>query len=118
MAAHQGFKLTDELAVAAARQIGLDATLQRGQARLLQTRDLPTGKLEVGHLGVRRSAPEGEGIPEAQRRPSGIAPGQGGVGLLRRSLEPVGVERVRLDRDRVPGRSRLDEFLAQGPSQM
>ena len=118
VAGGQGLEFADELAVPAARQIGLDPTLQRRKARFLQTGDLAAGKFEVGHVRVRLSAPKGQGVPKAKGCTWGVAPSQGGVGVVGRGLEPGGVQGFPPGRERVARRSRLDEILAQGSSEM
>ncbi len=51
MRAHQGFKLSRELALAAEHQIGLDPVLDGGQPRLLQPGNHRGSEPGVGELG-------------------------------------------------------------------
>src|SRR5207237_1272557 len=54
----QAFELTDELGVAAAFEVELEASLQRGQAKLLQASGLRLRKGLEGEVSERRSPPE------------------------------------------------------------
>ena len=77
VAIDEGLELGDQLAVMAEQQVGVDAVLDRGHARLVQARDLGRREGLVGEIGQRLSAPQREridqdarGRPRRRRRPA------------------------------------------------
>ena len=62
--AGQGFDLWDHRRGPAAGQLGLDETLLRDQAQLLETLCLGTCPVLVGELRVGVTAPQGERLPK------------------------------------------------------
>jgi hypothetical protein len=50
-------QLSDEIGVAAEREVGLHSLLERGQAALLEALDLAAGEVVVCEIGQRRAAP-------------------------------------------------------------
>ena len=74
MLADEHLELGDELGVAAEREVGFDAPLERAQAELFEAADLGLRERLVGEVGERRPAPEAERVAEPLRRELGRAP--------------------------------------------
>jgi hypothetical protein len=108
-------ELSHQLVMAAERQFGVDAILDRRETKLLQPGDLAPCERLVPELGQRLPAPERERLAQARRPLVRIVP----LSPLRdQRLEPRHVELVRRDLQQVPGRARPDPIgadqLAQG----
>ena len=75
-------ELADELGVPAVGELALEAALERGQAQLLEPRDLALGEVLEREIGERRAAPERQRLRVA--RPARTARGSG-AGRARRA---------------------------------
>ena len=84
----QELELADELAGAAESEVGVDAILERGEAKLLEPTDLTLRPWLVGELGEWRAAPEREGLPQ----PLGSDRRLGASRLGHETLEAVQIE--------------------------
>ena len=109
--AHQLPQLTDQLAVAAGGEVGVEASLEHLEPRLLQARQLPREEALARQIGERLAAPELEGRPQ-------YAGGLFGAPLLEEPaafgaelLEPEQVELLRGDREHVSGPSGLEHLM-------
>ena len=60
----EGLELGHELGVAAEREVGVHAPLDRGHAQLLEPGDVGLGERLVGEIRERRPAPEGKGLAQ------------------------------------------------------
>ena len=93
--------------VASRREVGGDPSLERGQARLLETSCVGVGERRAGELAERRPAPERERGLQRRSRPRGDE-----------ALEPLHVELLGLDAQGVAPAVRDDavgaERLAEG----
>ena len=114
---HEPFELADDLCVPAEREVGLQPQLERGQAQLLQPPDLVARERLVLELRKRRPAPEPEGFAQQLAGRCGVTLPESFASPTQQSLEPLQVERARLDPQQVPSRPRLErtriEQLAQ-----
>jgi hypothetical protein len=86
-------QLCDRTGVPPQRELGIDPCLDRGQAKLLEARDLVLGKRLKAELRQRWAAPEGEGLGQALE-----------VAALQRALQPLAVELTLLDTQEIAGR--------------
>jgi hypothetical protein len=111
MLGDQRLQLADELAVAAEREPGLDALLERREPQVVEPRDLRLRERLVGEVGERRAAPECHRLVEHRERPLGVARRQGTPALADQPLEPVRVERSRLQPELVAVRARDDRAV-------
>ncbi len=92
MLLHERFQLRDHASVLAPLQLRLDARLERGEAKLLEARDLVLSERLVGELGERRATPELEGGGQALE-----------VSASDRTLQHLAVELPALDPQQVAG---------------
>ena len=92
-----GLELRDQLGMAPARQIGLDAALQRDHPALQHAVDLHARLGRLGQLGQRRSAPHAQPGTELGGGALGVARRQRLASGLQAALEALEVERPRLD---------------------
>ncbi len=101
----QGFELGDELGRAPEREVGLDALLQTGEARLLEPCDLGLGEWLVDEVDERRPPPERQRTAKRRRAPpspdrcSELAPS-----LLGQPLEHVAIALFGADTQQIAGR--------------
>ena len=72
MLGEQMLELTDQRGVPAGGQVGVDPRLQRGQALLLEARDVRRRERLVGEIRKWRSPPEGERIAQDLRGTLGL----------------------------------------------
>jgi hypothetical protein len=100
--AHERLELGDEVGMAAEREVGVDAVLERREPQLLQPRRLDAGELLV-ELRERRAAPHRQGGVELARRAIGVAGGKGGAPVARQRAERLEVQLAVGDRQRVAG---------------
>ena len=101
MRAHERLKLGDHLAVAAQRQIRVDAVLQRRQARLLQAGDLTLRERLVPEIRKRRAAPQTQRLPQARSRRGRVTARKRGAPVGRQPLELIQVKLARRSRQNV-----------------
>jgi hypothetical protein len=87
-------ELRHQLVMAAERQVGVDAILERGQPELLQPGDLALRERFAVKIGQRLSAPERERVAQARRPLDGIV---AGPRLGDQRLEPGQVDLARRD---------------------
>ena len=110
---HEQLELSDQVGVAAEREIRLQPLLEREEAKLLEACTLAGGERLGGELR------EGRPAPEAERSLEGLAGGRGptfrqaSATLLEETLEDVQVELAGIDLDRVPVRSCGQDALRQ-----
>ena len=111
--AHQPLELGHELGPASHRQIRLDPGLQPAQPEFLQAPGVDAGVRVVRNVRPRRTPPQSQ--RRAQRASGrGVVAGLGSVTrLLDQLLEPVGVELLRLDVDRVAAAASCDSLRTQ-----
>jgi hypothetical protein len=105
----QRLELRHKLALAAERQVRVDAVLERREPQLLQPRDLALRVRLAAELGERLAVPERERVAQ-ERRPLGrivVLPRPGD-----QRLEPRGVDLVRRDVQQITGRARPDPLGA------
>ena len=100
-------QLSDELAVAAEREIGVDPPLERDEPELLEPCDRGLGERLVCEIGQGLAPPQRERLSQRRRRRLRLA-------VLRRidePLEAVEVELVSRDSQRVPRGARDEDVL-------
>ena len=107
--ADEHLELSDELGVAAEREIGFESTLERAQAELFEARNLSLRERLLGEVGKRRPAPKVESFAQPLRRQLGRHP----LRLLDEQFEAEQVELVRPDADQVT-RLLRDNRLVRG----
>ena len=112
-----GLELRDQLGMAPARQIRLDATLQRDHPALQDAVDLHTRLGRVVQLGQRRPAPHPEPGPKVGRGALGFTRRQRRAAGLQAALETLEVERHRLDPQPIAPPVRLQRPTAAVRSQ-
>ena len=108
MVADEPFELADDLCVAAEREVGFEAQLERGQAQLFEPADLVARERLVGEVRKRRAAPEPERLAQQLAGLVGVTLGEPFAALLEQALEALQVERARLDAQQVAGRPCLE----------
>ena len=91
--AHERLQLAGDLGVAAAREVGVQALADAGQAEVLEPGDLGLREALVGDVGQRRAAPQRERAAQRRRRRARVAAGQLVAALPEQLLEAVRVER-------------------------
>jgi hypothetical protein len=102
-------ELGDQLGVAAEREVGFDALLERREPQLLQARDLGLRERLGRQVAERRAAPQGQRVAQE----AGGHPGVGRAGLPEQPLEAVQVDLMALDGERIGARARDDRLGAQ-----
>ena len=90
-------ELADQLRVQTGREVGLDARLERGQALLLQARDLRRRERLVREIVQRRAAPERQRLAQNAARRLDAAGGQLAAARGELVLEALRVELARRD---------------------
>ena len=105
----QRLELSDQLAVAATREVGLDPLLERDEPQLLEPRDLRLGERLVRQVAQRGTAPERERPAQLVRRGLRLV----GPRLAEQALEAVQIELPGIDAEEVAGRARDEPALAQ-----
>ena len=109
--AHQLPQLTDQLAVAAGGEVGVDASLEHLEPRLLQVRQLPREEALARQIGERLAAPELEGRPQDAGGLFGATLLEEPAAFGAEPLEPEQVELLRGDREHVSGPSGLEHLM-------
>ncbi len=104
-------KLADEKVVAPERELGIDPILERREPELLETRGMWLGKLLVGEVGKRGTAPECERCTAPIRRRSRIAFRQQPTALGRQLSEAFSVELVSSNLEDVSRRPRDEQLV-------
>ena len=104
MLADEALQLPDHPRVAAERELGLDAQLERRRAQLLEPHDGGLRERRVGDVGQRRSAPLVERARERVDGARGIRRAARAVALGEAALEAPQVEPVARHEQRVAGR--------------
>jgi hypothetical protein len=105
MTFHQGIQLRDQGVVASQRELGLDAFLDRGEAKLLEPPHVGLGPRLVGEVRQRRAPPERQGLAQLGDRPFPRTAGARLLALFHQVLEAEDVELLRLDPQGVAGRT-------------
>ena len=103
--ADERLQLAGQPGVAAAREVGVDALAQAGEAEVVEARGLREGEALVADVRERRAAPHGQRLAERLRRLP-----RGGARQLRRPLPVALLEAVGVD---VGGRDR--QHVAAAP---
>jgi hypothetical protein len=99
MLARERLELADHLCASTEREVGVDALLERGEAKLLEASDLRSCERLPLEIGERRAAPERERFPEKARD----LDRRRALRLRDEPFEAEQVELVRPNRDQVPG---------------
>ena len=113
MLCDQDVELTDQGAMAAERQVGLDSVFERVQAQLLEPADLVLGEGLVGEVRQRRPTPETQRLPQGLRGAAVItaldclAPRSG------EALKPIGIDLVGVGLERVAPATGDEHALAE-----
>src|SRR5687768_2628930 len=92
MPLRQRAQLGNKSLVAAEREIGLDAFLERRQPQLLQALGLGAREVLVGELAESRPAPQREGLPDGTPSARRVPRGERGPTLIEEALEAGAVE--------------------------
>ena len=101
-------QLGDELRVPPECEVGLDSRLERGQAKLLEARDLVLRERLVGEVRQRDSSPERQRLAERHLGARRVACIERRSALRGKPGEPMDVHPLRVDLEHVAGRARLD----------
>ena len=101
-------ELRDEPAVAAELEVGLDAVFQRGQAKLLEARDLALGEALVRELSERLSTPLRERFGKQLGRALGLSLRERAPPQVSELGEAVKIELALLHTEQVARRARDD----------
>ena len=96
-------ELADEVGVPAVAELALEPPFERGEAQLLEPCDLALRERLEGKIGERRAAPQRQRLVVAF--------------LSEQPLEPVQVELVVVDAERVAGRPRLQAIIVEQPTE-
>ncbi len=100
----QRLELARERRVLAAREVGLDALLERQDAQLLEAPHLALRERLIAELAQDRAAPQRERLAERLRRLGRAAGREQRAAVLVAAREALGVELVRLDVEPVAAR--------------
>ena len=112
-------QLTDELRVAAERELGVDPSFDRRQPNLLEPLDRGPGERLVREIGERATAPKREGLPEKRCGLLRLSSRPDLSGALRQPLEAMQVELAGGDPDDISGRACFDRgCITQEPTQL
>ena len=109
--AHQPAQLADELGVAADREVGVDPRLYCLEPFLLEPRQRIAGKRLADKVGERLAPPELECGAQDTRRLLGAAFVEEPPAFRAEALEPREVELLRVDREHVSRRPRLEDLM-------
>ena len=109
----QLLQLSDRLAVAPAGQVGVDPPFERREPQLVEPGRRRPKHVTVGDVGERLAAPQRERLAQQLRRFLGMAVFERACTVRREPLEPVQVERARIDTEQIPGIACLDGALAE-----
>jgi hypothetical protein len=109
MRGNERLELADQLALAAAFEVGVDPILEGGRMESFEPPDLRLGEGLEREVGQRRSAPQGQGLAELPRALLGTE----GPGLIEQLLEAKCVDAAALDTEQVAGRLRYDDVWAE-----
>ena len=104
---HERLELGHQIGVAAERQVGVDAPLQRHRAPLLEPGDLGLRERLVRDVGQRGPAPQRQGLAQPRRRVAGSVERERLPTVVHQPLEAVEVELAVLHVDHVSAASRL-----------
>src|SRR5918994_2237027 len=113
MVADEPLELGHELGVAAEGKVGLDPLLERGQAQLLETRDLTLRERLERDVRERRAAPQSERCSQRLGRKVGLARGEQLSTVAEQALEPAEVELLGLECEQVAAPVRLQAPVAE-----
>ena len=105
----ESLQLADELAVAAEREVGLDALLQRARVQLVQTGDLRLGPRLIGEVRQRRSAPQRKRLAQLPRRHLWVR----AIGVGQQLLKSRNIQLGRIDKQHVARLARDESAVAE-----
>ncbi len=108
---HERAQLADDRSVAAQREVGLDAQLDRGEPLLLQAGDLVARERLELKLAERRPAPQRQRLAQDVRGMVGAAGAQRGAPFLDQAREALGVQLAGADRQAVARRRRGEDVV-------
>ena len=111
-------ELADHIAVVAEHQVGLDPVLQRGQARVLQARDLALSERLIREIGKRLAAPQPQRRLQQLPGARSVTVGERATSVGGHRLETLGVDLPRRRRKQVPAAAREQHLVAQRLAQM
>ena len=97
--------------MAAERQLGVDALLDRGQPQFLETLALRADRWLEREIREWAPPPEGLARPKGRDGPFGVAVVAGASTVRKELLERMQIGLARLDPDQIPGRARDQPFL-------
>src|ERR671922_3062932 len=104
MLVHEGFELRDQVRVPAELEVGVEALLERCEAKLIEPRDLVRERL-VGQVAERWAAPLAQRLAQLLRGTRGVARTQLLPRHVAQPLEPSEVELVIRHRQQIAGRT-------------
>jgi hypothetical protein len=111
--ADERFELGDRSGVLPEREPGLEARLERSEAKLFEPADLVARKLLVPELGERRPSPEAECLVQLLCCATGVTAGEEIGSAGEQSLESFRVQIVGLEPQQIAGGARLEGSVAQ-----
>ena len=111
MLVDERFQLTDELAMAAERELRLDQLFQCRDPQVVEPRDVALRERLVGEIREGRAAPQRERVLEQRERALGPTGPQRRPALAGESLEPVRIEAAWLELELVAMRPRDDRAV-------
>ena len=117
MRTHERLQLGDETAVATECELRLDALLEGGETKLLETSDLHLGERLVGEVAERRPAPKVERLAQRLRRACGVAAREQLAPLVDEPLEPLDIDRIGPQLERVARPAPDEQPVAEHPAQ-
>ena len=117
MRTHERLQLGDETAVATECELRLDALLEGGETKLLETSDLHLGERLVGEVAERRPAPKVERLAQRLRRAYGVAAGEQLAPLVDEPLETIDVDSIGRQLERVARPAPDEQPVAEHPAQ-
>ncbi len=112
-------QLADDARMTSERQVGVDAVLEDGETRLLETNGRPFGDGLVREVAQRRAAPQRERVPERGGRRTGVSRRESRLALHCMTFEAPRVDGLGIDDQRVAAGPGLDHtgIVAERPAQ-
>ena len=109
MASHQRLQLTNERAVLAEHEVGVDPILDGRESQLIEPQGLRPGPSATATIGQGVASPETQGVAQLRRRTRGVTFDERAVPGHRESLETCHVDGIGRCAEHVARRTSLQD---------